>query len=321
MNYGEIINQNLQRYPWSKYAYHFTDVTNAVNILAEGKLYSRKLAIDKKLMMSDNASEKIISYSDDVTKYVRFYFRPMTPTQYYNEGYKHPDFRFENNKNANVTVPIFFLFDLESMLNSGRIMFSEKTLAGINPAPPKRGSQNFAALPFDKIYSTNYYDTDNKAFKHAELVCLNEFALEPYLRKIVCRNSIKVLTLVLLLYEKNSVLFDKYKSIIFKENADKLKLFERNGLFVEKIFLDGGNLHINFSKTDWHYNKRFNRNSSEVEVSVLVGEKNFSTKVNYCSPSDYVVQVGKISTSTVVKIFFDDHLAAFDPINVAPNND
>ena len=36
-------------------------------------------------------------------------------------------------------------------------------------------------------------------------------------------------------------------NIIFQDEAYNLKLFERNGLFVEKNFLDGGNLHINFS--------------------------------------------------------------------------
>ena len=271
-------------------------------------------------MTNDNASEKIISYSDYVTEYVRFYFRPMTPTQYYNEGYKHPDFRFENNKNANVTVPIFFLFDLEVMLESGRIMFSEKTLAGINPASPKQGLQNFAALPFDKIYSTNYYDTANKDFKHAELVCRDEFTLAPYLEEIICRNSIECLTLQWLLYEKNPALFIKHKDIIFQDEADNLKLFERNGLFVEKIFLDGGNLHINLSKTDQRYNSRFNCDSSEVEVRVQVGAKNFSAKVNYRSPSNFIIPLGKIFTQTVVKVFFDNHLAAFNKINVAPNN-
>lgn len=129
-------------------------MTNAVNILAAGRLYSRNQAKAKGLMVNDNASEKVIAYNDFVTKYVRFYFRPLTPTQYYNEGYKHPDFRFDNNKNANVTVPVFFLLDLESMLNSGQMKFSATTLAGYNPSSVSTGVQSFTKLPFEKIYSS-----------------------------------------------------------------------------------------------------------------------------------------------------------------------
>ena len=40
-------------------------------------------------MRSDNASQSVISVTmDDAKDYARLYFRPLTPTQFHNEGYK-----------------------------------------------------------------------------------------------------------------------------------------------------------------------------------------------------------------------------------------
>lgn len=322
--YGDVIKENLSKYPWSEYAYHFTDVTNAVNILAEGRLYSRKKALSKGLMVNDNASEKVIVYNNFVTDYVRFYFRPKTPTQFYNEGYKHPAFRFERNKNANMSIPIFFLFDLESMLESGCMKFSDKTLAGVSPAPPKEGLEEFAKLPFEQIYSKNYYDTENKVFKHAELICRDEFALEPCLKKIVCRNQIESVTLQWLLYEKNPALFVKYKDLISSDENDSLDLFERNGLFVKNFSFDeGGNLHVKFSNSPSkrYYDSRQNPDcDAEVDVMVKIGEwtanaihwrGTLNAKINYGAPADFIMSRDKLFDPTVVKVLFDNHIAAF----------
>ena len=93
MNYRDIIHNNCNQSKvswWPKYAYHFTDVRNAVNILRTGTLYSRIEADERKLMVNDNASKQVIDMTHAAAlSNVRFYFRPLTPTQYYNEGYKH----------------------------------------------------------------------------------------------------------------------------------------------------------------------------------------------------------------------------------------
>ena len=68
-------------------------------------------------MRNDNASRQVIDMTNSgVVSKVRFYFRPLTPTQHYNEGYKHPALRYDQDENANVPVPIFLLFDLEKLL-------------------------------------------------------------------------------------------------------------------------------------------------------------------------------------------------------------
>ena len=69
--------------------------------MSSGMLYSRNLALKAELMHNDNASRQIIDCTkSDVTDCVRFYFRPLTPTQYYNEGFKHKDIRYEEEMNG-----------------------------------------------------------------------------------------------------------------------------------------------------------------------------------------------------------------------------
>ncbi|SDB66277.1 hypothetical protein [Butyrivibrio sp. INlla16] len=57
--YSEIIKKNMENAPikwWPKYAYHFTDIRNAVNILSLGRLYSRFNAEHYDMMKNDNAN-------------------------------------------------------------------------------------------------------------------------------------------------------------------------------------------------------------------------------------------------------------------------
>ena len=82
-------------------------------------------------MENDNASKQVIDITEvRTTSYARFYFRPLTPTQYYNEGYKHMQLRYSGDQNANIPVPVFMAFDLESLLKKERMLFSPLSQAG-----------------------------------------------------------------------------------------------------------------------------------------------------------------------------------------------
>lgn len=89
MSYRNIIADNCKNHSvvswWPRFAYHYTDITNAVNILSSGFIYSRLNAQQFGVMKNDNASRQVIDVTNfDTVSSVRFYFRPMTPTQYYN---------------------------------------------------------------------------------------------------------------------------------------------------------------------------------------------------------------------------------------------
>lgn len=92
---------------WTSFCFHFTNLNNAVSILQNGMLVSRKKALESGIMENENASIDVINQTDEEwNKYVRLYFRPRTPTQYNNEG-----FRSKSNLGslqAHCPFPVFF---------------------------------------------------------------------------------------------------------------------------------------------------------------------------------------------------------------------
>ena len=249
MEYIDIINNNVKNNTpvrwWSKFAFHHTDVLNAVNILDKGYLYSRDNAKKMGLMINDNASRQVIDMTDiSVRSNVRFYFRPLTPTQYYNEGYKHPELRYDDDKEANIPVPIFFLFDLSKLLSLDGVQFSERGQAG-KGSELHHGAEAFSNLDFKKIYSTgpNNFE-ENKPYRHAEILypgCMN---IDSCLYKIICRNSVERMTLLNLLKEKNHNQYLKYRDriVIYTSN-----IFECNGLYITDCIFFNNILSICFS--------------------------------------------------------------------------
>lgn len=82
MEYSEIISNNRKNNSsiswWPLYAYHYTNITNAVSILELGRLYSRANAEDLGIMSNDNASRQVIDMTNsDAKQSVRFYFETV----------------------------------------------------------------------------------------------------------------------------------------------------------------------------------------------------------------------------------------------------
>ena len=249
MTYAEIIQNNCEKVNpswWPKFAYHYTDVTNAVSILSSGKLYSRVKAGAKGVMENDNASRQVIDMTETrTTSYVRFYFRPLTPTQYHNEGYKHRQIRYDGDINANVPVPVFLLFDLEKLLLMEGTKFSALSQAG-HGNPVYSGTEAFAALPFDSIYSNGYCTDDVRVHRHAEILYPDEFPIDSAIRGIFCRNDCERSTLMNLLKDYNPTAFYRYKDMIRVARSDT---FERNGFFVETILFHDDTISFVFAET------------------------------------------------------------------------
>lgn len=249
MTYAEIIEQNCRMVTpswWPRFAYHFTDVTNAVSILCLGRLYSRVRADEKGVMGNDNASRQVIDMTvSRARSFVRFYFRPLTPTQYYNEGYKHQLIRYNGDSYANVPVPIFFLFDLEKILAIDGTCFSAKTQAG-HGNPPMQGIEMFSQLPFDKIYSDGPASSDVLSYRHAEILYPDEFAISDTLKFILCRNACEKATLLNMLKSKSLKEYYKYKDRV---RIARNHTFQQNGFFVESVVYHEHTISFTFAET------------------------------------------------------------------------
>ena len=245
----EIIADNSQKHSsvswWPKFAFHYSDVQNMVNILSTGKIFSRENATKYKVMKNDNASKQVINMTEtDVTKCARFYFRPLTPTQYYNEGFKHPDLRYDSDFYANVPVPIFLLFDLNKLLLIPGIKFSETKQAGYG-SNLYGTIKEFSNFDFDKIYSIggkNY--EEEKSYRQAEILYPDSFDIDQCLNSVLCRNSKEKTTLTTLLRKNAPHSYKKYLSKIKVWNEN---LFENNGLFIKNVIYDEDKLSFTFS--------------------------------------------------------------------------
>lgn len=253
MDYRDIIQKNCECHSktrwWPKFAYHFTDIRNAACILTSGRMYSRATAQGLNIMSNDNASQQVIDMTDsEVISHVRLYFRPQTPTQYYNEGYKHPALRFNSEKlSANVPLPVFLLFDLEKLLSLPNVSFSETTMAG-RKTQIYSGIKSFSELNFDYIYdnSTTRWE-ETKSYRHAEILIRDYFDIDDCISNILCRNSIEQTTLLNLLREKaTSERYNRLKDIIKVYTQDT---FYENGFFVQDCVYHKDSINITFSDT------------------------------------------------------------------------
>lgn len=252
MNYKDIIADNRANHSpvnwWPLYAYHCTDIRNAVSILSSGYLYSRINAESLNMMQNNNASLQVIEMTrPEIQSSVRFYFRPLTPTQYHNEGYKHPSIRYNNDSDANMPVPVFFVFDLNGLLSLPGIRFSEKSQAG-NNTNIYSTIDEFSKFDFDKIYSNGYSDNPNeiKKFRHAELLFPDKLCIDSCLLKVCCRNSVERSTLLNLLKQENNRSFHKYSNYI---TIGRDSMFEKNGLFIQDCRYIDGIVSIYFADT------------------------------------------------------------------------
>lgn len=337
MQFKQVIEDNVKRYgAKAAYAYHYSDISNIVSILATETLYSRENAEKLSVMHNDNASRLIIDLTNNiVTKCVRFYFRPLTPTQYHNEGYKHVQIRYEKDVNANVPVPIFLVFSLEKLLNTGMTTFSEVSQAGLEKHHFTK-AEDFARLNFAKIYSKGpMYGADEIKYRHAELLYPEAYRITDSLQWIVCRNGVERDTLLNLLFEQYPAAYNKFKNhvIIGRKND----LFFDNGLAIDSCFMVNNTVNIMF--TDAFGRREYaHRQMQRLGVAALelmpirvnalleknnkpLWEKNYTINVDYLLSSGIRLLLPDTAEadSLKLKISIEGHLVAYIKKSLSQN--
>ncbi|BDZ32234.1 DarT ssDNA thymidine ADP-ribosyltransferase family protein [Lactiplantibacillus sp. WILCCON 0030] len=243
------LNPAKRRY-WPRFAFHFTDSDNVIDILKRGSLISRAYAEQNGVMANDNASNEVIDQTEsEIKKMVRLYFRPRTPTQFYNEGFQTKYKRERKPYNANCPVPVFFLFDMVGLLNLPATKFSNRSLASKN-VPLFNTPEAFNNLPFEQIYHDSSFNgldyTQKKTIthhKHAEIVVPDELDLK--LLKFIYVRSIAEKTM--LLAELHEVGIFKYDAMI--QIGDESTFYmDRN--FIQNVSLDSTKFTLKCSVQD-----------------------------------------------------------------------
>lgn len=217
---------------WPDYLYHFTDVNNVVSILNDGLLLSRDELERRALPWVDAASAEIIEQTDDdLTDYVRFYFRPLTPTAYRNEGFRPKPRQFQG---ANCPVPVYLLFDHRALITQKVTRFSNGSLARPNHSILKTASE-FRELDFEKIYHNQWLSEEEKRdiinARHAEVIYPKSVELD-HLRYICCRSQAEYETLRNLL---SPLLWSKWSARVRARNPQTL--FNLKWLYVQQATL------------------------------------------------------------------------------------
>ncbi|WP_026660950.1 DarT ssDNA thymidine ADP-ribosyltransferase family protein [Butyrivibrio sp. AC2005] len=253
MKYKDILSEqakklNMAYRYWPYYLYHFSDIHNIVSILEEGAILSRNATKHRGMMASDNSSEIVIRKTkEEAYDYARLYFRPLTPTQYHNEGYKPAEVR-DIEINASCPVPIFLVMDADAILSMENTFFVEQGIAGTGHAK-KTGIEEFQNLDFEQIYDNRIYSGDKwktaKKYRMSEVIRENGFPIDNVLKAIICRSKAERNTLLYLLKEKSDRLYEKYKSMIHVR-AD-FECFYYNGLYVEDVHIRNNILDIDFN--------------------------------------------------------------------------
>ena len=289
---------------WPSYLFHCTDVLNVVNILTTGMLFGRAQAQRSGSLRVDIAAPDIIDNTGtEWQDYVRLYFRPRTPTQYRNEGFR-PVAKFELG--AHCPVPIYLLLDAYEILSRQDSLFTEGNLAA--GTAPVRTIDDLSRMPFNLIYHDNALrpqEVRTVVFhRNAEVLIPQRLGLRN-VRRILCRSQAEYDTL------RNLLPLRAWNRWAGKVGVvPRLNLFHGKWSFVEQVEL--ATEHVLF---------RFNQATTtpgpfaaRVDISVPsdTGSQRYCWRNDEFMAHDVLnISLSKTGNPTdySISLYLDDHLA------------
>jgi len=175
-----IFKISEQESKWDNCVYHFTNIDNAVKIINDKKIKSRKSANQ----LSNSSGILTYQTRKDPEIFARFYFRTETPTQYYNEGLfrNNEDGRYRNLGYPKCPIMIYFKVSLQE------ILFKNRKLNNIylSDGNMQRNNTKYGLIKdmikffdYEGLFSNNYnLEERPKGYSsQQELMFLNEVSL------------------------------------------------------------------------------------------------------------------------------------------------
>ena len=228
---------------WPSYLFHCTDIRNVVSILKSGELLSRAQVNRTSSLEVDIAGSEIVAQTDlEWQEYVRLYFRPRTPTQFRNEGFRP---RSEWAYNAHCPVPVYLLFDSVSVLSMESSHFTDGNAAS-SQASPAQSIDALRQIPFQLVYHDSWFDPDDRDkivyHRNAEVLIPQRLALD-HLRIICCRSQAEYETLLYLLAPSTRRRWVDRIGV-----QPQMRLFNNRWTFVERADMSDQELVLRFNK-------------------------------------------------------------------------
>ncbi|WP_231427708.1 DarT ssDNA thymidine ADP-ribosyltransferase family protein [Pedobacter sp. Leaf250] len=212
LNFVDRIDKQYSH--WKGSIYHFAHIDNAVEIIKTRKIQSRNTAARK-----SDAAGNVVHRRDDAHDYARFYFRPNTPTQFYNEflGKNTTDKFFDKARNLGFPkcpLPIFFRFSLKEVL------YKNESKCCVSNGNMQKGATKFKAVEqmidkfnFQYLYSVigdgleNYMNYSQQEFLVKDELSFKDEELNDF--EIVCPTEADRRLLVNLLGNEHKDIFSK----------------------------------------------------------------------------------------------------------------
>jgi hypothetical protein len=214
--------------PWKGSIYHFSHIDNAVEIIKNRKIQSRNNA-----NILGDAAGNVVHLRNDAHDYARFYFRPHTPTQFYNEFLgKNTNDGYKNNKTdtwvswyerarglgfPKCPIPIFFRFSIKEVL------YKPHNTCCISDGNMQTGSTSFGTLDSmidkfgfnDLFYTPEQYATKEdynkyRDYSQQEFLVQHELSFDDFIEfEIVCQSEEDRELLISLIGVENKDVFSK----------------------------------------------------------------------------------------------------------------
>ena len=229
---------------WPGFLFRSDHVENAARILNSGELLSRATAEAGRLITKDSGSPThIAQLAPKHRRLVRLYFRPRTPTQFRNEG-----FRPINKiwREAHMPVPVYLLFNSSLLMETG-VNFSRgrlTTTSKVGESAKFLEGMNFKAIYHDG--SVGALGMSNRRSeilnaRHSEVLVRDRLPLD-FLMHIVCRSDPERETLLNLLDPEVKCRWER-KIVV---DDERRRMFHRLGTFVSAIHLSENGSRFSF---------------------------------------------------------------------------
>jgi hypothetical protein len=281
LNFIDKIEQ--QGSEWKGSIYHFSHIDNAVEIIKNRKIQSRN-----KANIKGDAAGNVVHRRGDAHNYARFYFRPQTPTQFYNEFLgKNTTDGYETHGNwiswyekarglgfPKCPIPIFFRFSIKEVL------FKYDKKCCVSNGNMQADSTQFNSIEkmldkfnFDYLYSNMNYDKEHNRkymnYSQQEFLVKDELSFNDLFDfEIVCPSEADRTLLINLLGNEHKDIFSKIVVDIRYYNNENPRV---------RIEEEDSELHIstNFSGEGYFV---LNGTPDVKEMEILVGDVTKTTK-------------------------------------------
>lgn len=243
------------RHWWTYFLFYFADVTDVVKILSEHEILP-PLRHKRR--------------HDRWDRMVRLYFRPRTPDLFGCEGIRPA----EQQPNTHCPVPVYLLFDLEAVLTTPGVRFSEGDVTITKKT--FTAASAFRDMPFDLIYHDSWIPRQEQdrgergeilSARRAQVFIPERLELE-HVTHILCRSEAEKETLLALMPGEAR----RHWEAKINTRPD-YNLFNGRWLYVDKATLTPQGALFQFSLCDGANTEACQRYNLRAEIQTSDGEQ------------------------------------------------